>query len=138
MKKLNFLISLVLVTLLFAAANAQTTLTPTICFFAPDVHPNLNEAFTITLSATNITEPLDATVTLTWNSSNLQIQSASNGTYTADSYTLVASQITNQSLATVTFIANSTEPANLHLTASSTTTLNYFVPYYAPFNSVTT
>jgi hypothetical protein len=160
-KQLLALSTLILALALLQVNLAQTSqLTPTICFFAPEVHPELNQNFTVTISTYNITAPVEVAIVLTWNVTNLQLQAAqitSKGVNTTnitapfnESNTLSALAfysvgVENETLTQITFIANSTDPANLTLSAYflypnqppiQPNACRYFVPYYAPFNSV--
>jgi hypothetical protein len=136
--------TLILAAALIQVGTAQTeTLAPTICIYTPTIDPELNQNFTLTLSTTNFTEALNVTASLTWNSTNLQIINATAGTYGENNLIVTATNVANQTLTEICFIANSTDPADLTISAlltanESAVAFNYFVPYYEPFNSVKT
>ena len=106
----------------------QTEPSTTIQLTCPNVHPELNQEFNLTVSVLNASATVNGTIRLAWNSTSLQLVSDANAT---------AFVSTNLNF-TLTFVSNSTIPADLRVRAWLNEAYVYDAPWIPELNSIQT
>jgi hypothetical protein len=123
----SVILALVLFNLCLSAIVTAQSESATVTFTAPETHPELNQPFTVSVNVTSQNNPVGS-IRLAWNNTNLQLTSFPGASiYSTDGLNF-----------TLTFVANSTEPADLRIIAYLNESFVYDAPWVSSLNSVQT
>ena len=106
----------------------QTEPTTIVQLAGPEVHPELDQEFNLTVSVLNATETVNGTIRVAWNNTNLQLVSFPEA---------VMYETSNLNF-TLAFVSNSSVPADLRVKAWLSEAFVYDAPWVPELNSIQT